>query len=94
MDNDTILIQTTDAAVVRGRGTRELDVEVLSNNVSQFLTQVGRILERAPEDVDRFTLTEFEISAEVSADGRLSLVGTGVGVAAKGGLTFRFERKS
>jgi hypothetical protein len=93
MGNDTILVQTADTTAVRGRGPRELEVEVLSDNMSQFLTQIGSTLEKAPEDVSGFKITEFEVSAEISADGRLSLVGTGIGVAAKGGLTFRFQRQ-
>jgi hypothetical protein len=95
-DNDTILVHTTDATIVRARGSgpKELEVATLSENVKQFLTQIESILATAPEDVNGFGLAEFEVSAEVSAEGKLSLIGTGVGVAAKGGLTFRFERKA
>jgi hypothetical protein len=75
-------------------GPRELGVETLSENVSRFLAQIESIIGRAPEDVGSFRLNEFEVSAEVSAEGKLALIGTGVGVAAKGGLTFRFERQA
>ena len=42
----------------------------------------------------QFKLTEFTISAEISAKGSLSLLGTGGEMGGKGGLTFKFTRKS
>ena len=82
-ENGTILVHTEDAAAVRGRGPRELEIETLSENVSRFLAQIESIIGRAPEDVGSFRLNEFEVSAEVSAEGKLALIGTGVGAAAK-----------
>jgi len=94
-DNDIILVNTADTTVTRGRGPRELKVEVLAENVILFLSQIEGILAKTPEEVGggKFKFTEFTVSAEVSAKGALVLMGTGVEAAGKGGLTFKFERK-
>ncbi len=95
-EENTILVQTADTTVTRrGRGPRELQVDVLAANVNVFLGQIEEMLEKAPDEVadGRFRFTEFTVSAEISAKGGLVLMGTGVEAAGKGGLTFKFERK-
>jgi hypothetical protein len=94
-NNDTILVHTADAIVTRGRGPRELEVQALAHNVNLFLGQIEGILEKVPEETGdgKFKLTEFTVSAEISAKGALILMGTGVEAEGKGGLTFKFERK-
>lgn len=94
INNDTILIRTTDTTVTRGGGTpKEIKVEVLAENVNLFLNQVESILEKAPDKVGEFQFTEFSVSAEVSANGKLVLLGSGVETGVQGSLTFKFERK-
>lgn len=95
MSEDTILVTTADAVVTRrGGGPRELKVDVLAENVNQFLTQIEVIMSKAPEEVaGKFKLTEFTVSAEITAKGALAILGTGGEVGGSGGLTFKFERK-
>jgi len=97
MSNDnTIQVKTADATVTRKGGRpRELEVEVLAENVNIFLGQIEGILKKTPEEVGdgKFKFTEFTISAEISAKGALVLMGTGVETEGSGGLTFKFERK-
>lgn len=93
MSDDTILIRTVDATVRRGASPKELKVEVLAENVNLFLTQIEGILEKAPDKVSKFRLTDFSVSAEVSADGKLVLLGSGVETGIKGSLTFNFKRE-
>lgn len=93
-DKDTILVNITDTTVLRRRGgPRELEINILAENVNLFLTQVEHILEKSPDEVGKFKFTEFTVSAEVSGEGKLVLAGTGVETGVKGGLTFKFERK-
>jgi hypothetical protein len=95
-DIDAILITTVDSidTPMRGYGPARLEVGVLAENVSLFLTQIEEVLEKAPDEVGKFKFTEFTISAEVSAEGKLILAGTGIEAGATGGLTFKFERKA
>jgi hypothetical protein len=90
---NTLLVSTADTVAVRGRTPKELPVEILAENVNVFLGQVERMLEKAPETVGKFQFTEFTVSAEISAKGGLVLLGSGVEVEGKGGLTFKFQRK-
>ncbi|MEM8719035.1 MAG: hypothetical protein AAGE84_06960 [Cyanobacteria bacterium P01_G01_bin.39] len=93
MSNNTISVRTTDATVKRGGSPKELRVEVLAENVNLFLTQIEGILEKAPDEVGKFQFTEFSVSAEVSANGKLVMLGSGVETGIQGSLTFKFSRK-
>ena len=93
MNDDKILVRTTDATIRRGESPKELKVEILADNVNLFLNRIENILEKAPEKVGQFSFTEFTVCAEVSADGKLVLLGSGVETGIKGSLTFKFERK-
>jgi phage gp29-like protein len=98
-EKNTLLVRTAEESGVRRAGVipraKELEVEVLAQNVESFMIKVEQILEKTPEEVGKgkFRLTEFTISAEITGKGELALLGTGVEVGAQGGLTFKFERK-
>ncbi len=70
----------------------EVDVDRLSSNMNRFLEQIGNILKLTPEHVGQFHFEEFEISAEVTAQGTLAILGTGLQAGATGGLRFVFRR--
>ncbi|WP_448573963.1 Pepco domain-containing protein [Trichothermofontia sp.] len=95
MDDDVILVRTSaDTTVRRGSdGLKELKVSELAENVQAFLNHIGVILEKAPEKVGEFSLTELSVSAEISTKGQLILLGSGVEAGAKGSLTFKFQRQ-
>ena len=69
-----------------------MNVDELSSNMNRFLGQIGSMLENTPERVGQFHFQEFEISAEVTAEGKLAILGTGLQAGAKGGLKFVFRR--
>ncbi len=92
-NGDTIWVATTESSTTRKRsGVTELNVEDLSINVNLFLEQVGNVLEKTPENLGKFQLAEFEVHAEISAKGTLTLLGTGGEVGGSGGLKFKFQR--
>ena len=72
----------------------EVDVERLSSNMNRFLEQIGNMLQQTPEHVGQFHFEEFEISAEVTAQGTLAILGTGLQAGATGGLKFVFRRST
>lgn len=91
---DTILVKTDEDKITRGRDSiKELKVEVLAENMNIFLFQVQSLLEKTPEELGKFYFDEITITAEVSANGKLVLLGSGVEAAAKGSLQFKFKRK-
>jgi hypothetical protein len=95
MDKDTMWVVTSETIATRGNGgLKQLKVEELSVNVNLFLEQMGGILEKTPEKLGKFHFDEFEVYAEVTGKGTLTLLGTGGEVGATGGLRFVFRRSS
>jgi hypothetical protein len=77
---------------MRGGRAAEIDVGTLATNVEDFLRKVAIILEKVPHNSGGFALSEFVVSAEISATGKLGVLGIGAEVGGKGGLTFKFVR--
>lgn len=96
MNGDEILVVTGDPAVMgtRGGGPQPLKVEELAVNVNLFVQQVGKVLESTPESLGKFHFDEFEIHAEINADGTIAILGSGVHAGMSGGLRFLFRRDS
>ena len=86
------ILVTSSATTRAGGRPKSIPVEVLSSNVNIFLGQVGGILGNAPQDVGTFSLREISLSVEITAKGELSILGTGGGIEAKGGITFVFKK--
>lgn len=76
----------------RGGNLQQMKVRDLAMNVNVFIQQVGNMLESTPDTLGAFHFDEFEIHAEISADGTLALFGSGVHAGASGGLRFVFRR--
>lgn len=89
---NTILVSTSGLANARGKSSKEIQVDVLGENVNLFIAQIGSILEKTPDHIEKFRLTQIAVSAEISAKGSLILLGTGVETEGKGGITFVFTR--
>lgn len=88
-----VWVVTSDLAEVGTRGgAQPLKVDELAVNVNLFVQQMGKVLGGTPEKLGNFHLDEFEIHAEVSADGTLAIMGSGVHVGGSGGLRFVFRR--
>ncbi len=80
----------------RSRSTRDLvekslDPDAVRAGYENFLIALQAIVD-VPSPAANFSLEEVEFSAEVSADGDFKLLGTGVGVEAKGGVKLTLRR--
>ncbi len=73
-------------------GARALDVNVLRDNVRQFLSILEQLLPEEMANVGDFRLEEVEVNAEITGEGSLMLLGTGVRASALGGLKFILKR--
>lgn len=95
-NSDEILVVTSDLAAIgtRGAGPQPLKVEELAINVNLFVQQMGKVLESTPESLGKFHFDEFEIHAEINADGTIAVLGSGVHAGVGGGLRFLFRRSS
>jgi hypothetical protein len=93
-DTNEILVVTSDPAALgtRGSGLQTLKVEELAVNVNLFVQRMGQVLESTPEAMGKFHFDEFEIHAEITADGTIAVLGSGVHAGIGGGLRFVFRR--
>ena len=61
--------------------------------MSEFLGLVGNLFHQA-ENTTGMKLDEVELSVEVTGDGEVKLVGSGIGIEATGAITLKFKRDS
>jgi hypothetical protein len=92
-DKDTMWIVTSDTmAMTRGGGPKPLKVEDLAVNINLFIEQMGAVLEKTPEKLGKFHFDEFEVHADITGQGTIAVLGSGVQAGATGGLRFVFRR--
>lgn len=74
-----------------GRG--EVPTGILHSRVKDFIASMADVLGDLPTLTGEFSLEQVTLAAEVSAKGRVSLLGSGGEAGGKAGLTFTFSRK-
>jgi len=70
----------------------EIAVAELKERVATFVESLGEIVGATPAEVGTYRLNEVTVSAEVSAKGTVSILGTGGELGGSGGMTFKFIR--
>jgi hypothetical protein len=70
---------------------KSVDVETLENEVRAFLSAMQRVIGNLDEQMGKYRMESITISAEVNAKGKLSLLGSGGEMGAKGGVNFTFK---
>jgi hypothetical protein len=90
---DSILVVTGEVITTRGVGrVQSLEMEKLAVNVNLFIQHMGKLLENTPEKLGKFQFDELEIHAEISGDGTIAVLGSGIHAGMGGGLRFVFRR--
>ena len=77
-------------------GAVPIQASKLEAELSKFLSVIGGLFNRAQEQVNQQTglkLDEIQLSVEISGEGDIKLLGTGVKTGTKGGITFTFKRE-
>ena len=80
-------------ADVAGSALKAISVDVLKASMTRFLDQMREILDAGSSVVGDFEVAQVEIRAQVSGDGQVSLMGSGMKVGVTGGLTFVLRRR-
>ncbi|WP_030208240.1 hypothetical protein [Streptomyces sp. NRRL S-87] len=75
-------------------GRAEVPLEVFQERVTGFLDSMRSVIGALPAHCGDFELNEVTISAEVSAKGQVSLLGSGGELAGSSSLTFTFTRRA
>lgn len=68
-------------------------IEDLKNNLSVFLQSMSTLFAGVEESIGNLELKEISINTEISANGKIGLIGS-VESGIKGGLTIKLTRKT
>lgn len=71
----------------------EVDSNVLAKRLERLLGNMDAVLKALPETFGQFELESMTIDVEISAEGEVSLLGTGGKFGGKGGLSFILKKK-
>jgi hypothetical protein len=68
-------------------------VDVLECRMRDFVAAVGRIIGDVPNALGSYSVDTITISAEISATGKVSFLGSGGELGGKGGISFTLTRR-
>jgi hypothetical protein len=72
----------------------KVDAQTLEQNMAHFLQVVGRLFSRAEQQASsKMQLEEIELSVEISGEGEVKLIGSGVKASGKGAIKMTFRRQ-
>lgn len=74
-------------------GRSEVPTEEFSHRVTAFLESMRQVITNLPEAFGHYELDQITISAEISAKGQVSLLGSGGELAGTAGITFQFTKR-
>ncbi len=77
-----------------GSGVRAVEVNKLQANLRGFLDAVQEMLAVEPPAIGDFRLEEVEIGAEITGEGAIQILGTGVKAGGSGGIKFLLRRQA
>lgn len=70
---------------------RQIPVTVLRENLHRTVKELGKLFRDLNNPSDGLSLREVEVSFEVTATGKIAVLGTSAEAAGKGAITLRFE---
>jgi hypothetical protein len=70
----------------------QIPTDLFRQRVANFLASMREVITALPDAYGDYSLDQIQISAEVSAKGQLSLLGSGGELSGRAGLTFTFNR--
>ena len=71
---------------------KDLKVQELAQSLQSFLNNLDEVMKNLNAKVGGFEVDEMEVYAEISAEGKISLLGTGIETGAMGGLKLILRR--
>jgi hypothetical protein len=90
---ETDFIEVVVPVAARGINSfQKLQLSDLKSGVEVFLSKISSIFDNIPSAIGEFDLKEFTVTAEINAQGSLSILGTGIQTSGKGGITFKFVK--
>ncbi len=74
------------------RGVSAVSVSALKENMQMFFRQLQEIVGPGKETIGAFELSQIEVTAQVTGDGKVCLLGTGAKIEIQGGIKFVLKR--
>jgi hypothetical protein len=71
----------------------EVAVDQVEENMARFLSGVGGIIDRGARLTGEYEVETVEVNAQISADGQIGFMGSGIGMTGSAGIKFVFKRK-
>ena len=90
---------TSDTLLRSGRVSKKLikatavAVDQVEKNMTRFLSGIGDIINKGSEVTGEYEVDTVEVNAQISADGQIGFMGSGIGMTGSAGITFVFKRK-
>ena len=72
---------------------RDVSVSILRENMDAFFQQLHKIIRPAQNAIGAFELSQIEVTAQITGEGKVCLLGTGVKMEVQGGIRFILKRK-
>ena len=69
-----------------------VSVAVLKQNMESFFDQIKEILASGTDQIGAFQISEIEVCAQITGEGQVALMGSGVKIEAQGGIKFTLCR--
>jgi hypothetical protein len=70
----------------------EIPTAVLKENITTTIQGLRQLFDVDSSDQDQFSLRKVQVSFEVTASGKIALLGTSAELSGSGGITLTFER--
>lgn len=80
------------ATLFQSGKAKSVDTADLKHNMARFLANLEDILDAGKSRIGEFQIDEITVSAQISADGKVCLLGSGVKAGMQGGLKFVLKR--
>lgn len=74
------------------RAASAVSVSALRQNMQTFFRQLHQIIGPEQETVGAFELSQIEVTAQITGDGKVCLLGTGAKIEVQGGIKFVLNR--
>ena len=71
----------------------QVPVQQLAENTQEFFASIDRVLSAVRTQISEYELDEVEISASISASGKLTLLGNGAELEGTGSIKFVLKKK-
>ena len=81
------------AAPPEPKKTQPVETSKLQKEIVHLMNSIEGILNAVSDNVGAYGLETILVSAEITADGKISILGSGGGVSATGGIQFTFTKK-